>query len=112
MEIDFEVLDMQCYRPLLNLEFSSPKDFGPDNLKFETLTNKELDDIAKIEEYYSRGMEFVHMVYIYRSISNSIPDNVSDNSFIICSCFISFYVPIQNSCIFLLTYILRTVCID
>ena len=112
MEIDFEVLDMQCYRPSLNLDISSAKDFGPDNVKFEVITDKELDDIAKIEEHYSRGMELVHMVYTYRSISRSIPDNVSDKSSSTPSCCITFHNTIQNSCIFSLSYILRTVCID
>lgn len=79
MEVDDEILDIQCYHPHLNLNVSSPANFDSNNVESAKAGDKELEEILKVEELYDEGIELIHMVYTFRSVSKSIPDSVSQH---------------------------------
>ena len=80
MELDDDVLDIQSHHPSLNLDISSPRNFGIDKIKSQVIHDPEVDEIAKIEGSCDKGVEFVRMLYTYRSLSRAIPDTVSNVS--------------------------------
>lgn len=76
-DLEVDVLNIQCYHPSFSLDISSPRNFAIDNIKSQVIHDKEAEDVARIEASYDQGIELVHMVYTFRSLSRAIPDIVS-----------------------------------
>ena len=76
---DEEILDTQCYHPYLNLNVPSPGNFDSDNVESAITGDRELEEIIRVDELCDEGIELIHMVYTFRSVSKSIPENVSQH---------------------------------